>query len=206
MGKITSVVDRPYYQQIIGLICLGFMTLGVFSCGERGTPRPGFTDPCDTAMNGVLDCPIIEPVSDSEYSIPLACHKLVNCGILAFSYLRAEGQSCPATPCDESRGGECLEASQDQKRCHYPYLDYRWCVQRLNYPQSPCGHGPNVNVQNVAEAVRCIMETQCLSLGAEFSDKLSANHSAADLDKHQCPADNNPHWTATTCDFGLLNY
>lgn len=173
------------------------------ACGEDGKPVPGYADPCDTPMAGTIGCPASTGVTSSQPTIEDACHKLVSCGILAGEYLSRSGTEC-STGAD-CKGGECLETN-DGNRCHWHYLDYRWCTGHLANPgNDPCGANQPFTAQQVESTVACISITPCASLGLLFWQKRISDN-RPDLDKFTCADGEKTTWTATICDHGLLDY
>jgi len=173
-------------------------------CGEEDEPHPGYAEPCETPMRGVLGCPPAGTQTPKPTG-PEACARLVACGILAGEYYGSQGQECSASA--ECQGGKCLPTSSGQ-RCHYPYLDYEWCVSKLTDPRSdPCGSDQDFTALQVDSAVRCILSTPCGSLGLSFADKQQSSDKRGDLDKYTCKSDSKTTiWTATICDHGMLRY
>ena len=174
-----------------------------FGCGEDGQPSPGFSDPCDTPMAGTIGCPATPGVRNTTPTTYDACQKLVSCGILAGEYLRRSSTSCSTSA--DCTGGQCLSTS-DGDRCHWSYLDYRWCVGHLSNPgRDPCTNSQSFTDQQIESALQCIWTTPCTSLGLLFWQKrISQNR--PELDKFTCADGEETIWTATICDYGLLEY
>jgi hypothetical protein len=176
----------------------------LIGCGEEGAPHPGYAEPCDTPMGGVLDCPA-STRSGSMPTIHETCQRLVSCGILAAEELSSTGNDC-STSDDCSPGQHCLSTSSGDK-CHSNRLDYQWCVVRLTTGYSSfCPGGQHFSQEQVDSIIRCIAATPCTSLGLTFEQKVSSSDHRPELDKFTCPDGKNATWTATICDHGLLDY
>jgi hypothetical protein len=182
----------------------------VTGCGDVGSATPGYADPCTTPMGGAMSCPATSPNLPQDFTIVDACRKLVTCGILASTYRPTSGTDCEnSNICEANRrnsGGECLVTPKGASKCHYPFLDYWWCVRRLTQPSSdPCDSNTIFTSNHVQEAVACIGVTPCASLGLPFAAKVSSQSTRPTMDKYTC-MNNSTVWTSTTCDFGLLYY
>jgi len=176
---------------------------GGTGCGTDGEPGPGYADPCDTAMGPALGCPPAAPVSASSVTITDACHHLVSCGILAGEFLGNVSGECSISA--DCKGGQCLTTSNGD-RCHYPYLDYQWCVGKFSGAEaSVCGDTQEFTAGQVSSIIQCITTTPCASLGLQFWQKRISTDDRPELDKITCP-DGKANWTATVCDYGLLRY
>lgn len=194
------------------LVAAGLLLVLVAACGETGKPSPGYGDPCDTPMSGALGCPAVSTQPTQVTTIPAACHKLVECGVLARSYMQNVGTDCPdSSKCNQAEGGECLVTPKGTTQCHQPVLDHAWCVRALTQPGTdPCA-GTHFTTEHVQAAIACIDATPCASLGLPFSAKrlpVTATPPAQarpTMDKYTC-ADGKIIWTSTICDFGLLYY
>lgn len=170
------------------------LVLGVIvaltACGAEGDDPdhadkavPGWADPCDTPMAGVLGCPATPGSSQQGTRPEDACAYLVSCGILADKHERKSGDNW------------------------VPYLDYRWCVDRLRNPiDRRCDVGGRYSVEEIRSAIACIVSTPCGVLGAPLTEKDQSSSRRPDLDEYFCADGNTQIWTATTCDHGLLAY
>jgi len=170
-------------------------------------------------MAGPLGCPAGTnngaSLDTGEATVEEACDKLVQCGILAESYLGEHGQSgtCPDKPCNAKPGGRCI-AVQSGFQCFYLYLDRYWCVLQLTAlrSQNPCSMSPApaaFTTEDVAMAVSCIMATSCPALGMPFDEKIKSAEHRGEMDLFICKtttSSNPKRWTATICDNGLLSY
>ncbi|PID38229.1 MAG: hypothetical protein CSB49_06630 [Proteobacteria bacterium] len=166
------------------------MSLALVACGAEGDdpdhadkPVPGWADPCDTPMAGVLGCPATPGSSRSAARPEDACVYLVSCGILADKHEVKSG--------DEWRH----------------YLDYRWCTERLRTPiERRCSVGGHYSMQEVSATISCILATPCGVLGAPLSEKDQGTSRRPDFDAFFCADGKTEIWTATICDHGLLAY
>jgi hypothetical protein len=190
------------------LVCLA---LGV-GCGEDGEPGSGHYDPCDTPAAGAMGCPAGAPVTTATQTFTLfdACKKLVTCGILSSDWMGSvSGTECGSS--DACKGGQCLPYSKGM-RCHYPLLDYAWCVRRFTTPPSTGCTDEEFTDQDIAAMLDCIAKTPCGPLGLPFSGKVNADNKQLvsskdrELDKITCKNELTTIWTATICDHGLLRY
>lgn len=190
---------------VFGLVGLALIAWIAAGCGEDGKPSPGFADPCETPMGGAIGCPPATGGLPLVATVEQACQRLVSCGILAGEYLRSSSTSCSKSA--DCAGGQCLKNANGDDRCHYPYLDYRWCVGGLN-PQeaSLCGQTQSYSGGQVEATLQCIMTTPCTSLGLLFWQKRISSSDRPELDKITCPDGKTDYWTATVCDHGLLSY
>lgn len=148
------------------------------ACGDEGEPLPGYPDPCDTAAAALFGCPPSPGTwNQGPRTAQTACQRLVSCGVLA------------------------AERRVNEARDHY--LDYAWCVERMQTPgrhSDPCG-GRRYTGSEIDAVIDCIHSTPCVSLGNALSDK----GSGAEADSYQC-ANGETRRTATVCDHGLLSY
>jgi hypothetical protein len=203
---------------MLKLLITGLLVILVAGCGETGKPNPGYGDPCDTAAAGLLGCPAVSGPSQAVTAVADACRKLVVCGVLAESYMQSSGTACENSSTCTGAGGECLVTPKGESTCHYPTLDYWWCVRRLQLTSTvtnPCDDKGRFTAEHVQQAIACIEATPCASLGLSFATKrLSPCTSETTpgtpcrtaMDEITCADQTHTAWTATTCDYGMLSY
>jgi hypothetical protein len=193
------------FRLVAGVVICGALV----GCGDVGSATPGYAEPCMTPMAGAMGCPA-PPSMPQDTTISDACRKIVACGILAGSYRQNSGTDCEnSNICESNRrgaGGECLVTPKGASKCHYPFLDYWWCMRRLTQPSGdPCDGNTSFTSYHVQEALACIAVTPCASLGLPFAAKVSSQSTRPTMDKYTCK-NNSTVWTSTTCDSGLLYY
>ena len=205
------------------LLLITTLVILAAGCGETGQPDPGYGDPCEMAAAGVLGCPAMPVQAQTVATVADACKKLVECGVLAESYMTGSSTACENNSTCTGPGAKCLvtvnkATGESASTCHEPYLDYWWCVRRLELTSTltnPCDEKGRFTAEHVRQALACIQVTACASLGLPFGTKrlgaCSAETAAGTacrtpMDKLTCADQTHTAWTATTCDFGMLSY